>query len=78
VKQFSGAKKWLSDIDSDAAAKLITVASDVALVVSDARHGVIRDISFGSDELAAALTDKWIGKPWTVGKRSRHCCGTRV
>ena len=26
VKQFSGAKKWLSDMDSDAAAKLITVA----------------------------------------------------
>ena len=74
MKQFSGAKKWLSDIDSDAAAKLITVASDVALVVSDARHGVIRDISFGSDELAAALTDKWIGKPWadTVTADSRQ------
>jgi transcriptional regulator PpsR len=74
VKQFSGAKKWLSDLDGDAAAKLITVASDVALVVSDARHGVIRDISFGSDELAAALTDKWIGKPWadTVTSESRQ------
>jgi transcriptional regulator PpsR len=74
VKQFSGAKKWLNDLDGDAAAKLITVASDVALVVSDARHGVIRDISFGSDELAAALTDKWIGKPWadTVTAESRQ------
>jgi transcriptional regulator PpsR len=74
VRQFSGAKKWLSDIDSDAAAKLITVASDIALVVSDARHGLIRDISFGSDELAAVLTDKWIGKPWadTVTEESRQ------
>ncbi len=74
MKQFSGAKKWLSDIDSDAAAKLITVASDIALVVSDARHGLIRDISFGSDELAAVLTDKWIGKPWadTVTEESRQ------
>lgn len=73
MKQFSGAKKWLTDIDSETAARLITVASDVALVVSDTQRGVIRDVSFGSEELAVELTDKWIGKPWadTVTADSR-------
>jgi transcriptional regulator PpsR len=64
VKQFSAAKKWLSDIDSDTASRLITVASDVALVVSDTQRGVIRDVSFGSDEMAVELREKWVGKPW--------------
>jgi transcriptional regulator PpsR len=74
VKQFSSAKKWLTDLDSDMASRLITVASDVALVVSDAQQGVIRDVSFGSDELAGELADKWVGKPWaeTVTAESRH------
>jgi transcriptional regulator PpsR len=73
VKQFSNAKKWLTDLDSDMASRLITVASDVALVVSDAQVGVIRDVSFGSDELAVELSDKWVGKPWaeTVTAESR-------
>ncbi len=57
MKQFSGAKKWLNDLDSEAASKLITVATDVALVVSDARKGVIRDVSFGS--VAGALHRSW-------------------
>ncbi len=56
------------------ASRLITVASDVALVVSDAQQGVIRDVSFGSDELAGELADKWVGRPWaeTVTVESRH------
>jgi transcriptional regulator PpsR len=74
VKQFSSAKKWLTDLDSETASRLITVASDVALVVSDPQHGVIRDVSFGNEELAGELTDKWVGKPWaeTVTEDSRH------
>jgi transcriptional regulator PpsR len=74
VKPFSSAKKWLNDLDSEMASRLITVASDVALVVSDAQQGVIRDVSFGNDELAGELADKWVGKPWaeTVTADSRH------
>lgn len=74
MKQFNSAKKWLTDLDSEIASRLITVASDVALVVSDAQHGVIRDVSFGNDELAGELADKWVGKPWaeTVTADSRH------
>lgn len=74
MKPFSGPKKWLSGLDSDSAAKLLTIASDVTLVVSDARQGVIRDVAFGSDELAAAVSDKWVGKLWvdTVTVDSRQ------
>jgi len=81
VKQFSVAKKWLSDINSETAGKLITAASDVALVVSDAQKGVIRDVSFGSDELAVEVADNWVGKPWaetvTSESRHKHCCVIR-
>jgi transcriptional regulator PpsR len=73
VKQFSGAKKWLSDMDSETAARLLTVASDVALVVSDVEHGLIRDVSFGSDALSPDLAENWVGKAWadTVAPDSR-------
>ncbi len=73
MKQFSGPKEWLKNIDSDTAGRLITVASDVALVVSDSRAGVIKDVSFGSDEIPVELADKWVGKPWaeTVTQESR-------
>jgi transcriptional regulator PpsR len=74
VKQFSGAKNWFAHLDSETAGKLITVASDVALVVSDAEQGVIRDVSFGSDELAVEGAGNWVGKTWvdTVTVESRH------
>lgn len=74
MKQFSGAKKWFSDMDYDTAGRLITVATDVALVVSDAKQGVIRDVSFGSDEIGADMAEKWVGRPWadTVTADSRH------
>ena len=73
MKQFSGPKKWLNDIDGETAARLITAASDIALVVSDPQRGLIRDVSFGSAELADVLADKWIGKQWidTVTVESR-------
>jgi transcriptional regulator PpsR len=73
VKQFAAAQKWLNDLDSETASKLITVASDVALVVSDARKGIIRDVSLGSEALSQSMTDAWVGKPWidTVTVESR-------
>jgi transcriptional regulator PpsR len=73
VKQFSGKNEWLKDLDSVTAERLITIASDVALVVSDPRHGVINDVSFGSDEIAVEFAQAWVGKPWvdTVSVESR-------
>ena len=74
MKQFSVAKKWFSDLDPETAGKLITVAADVALVVSDPLQGIIRDVSFGSNELAVEVAQNWVGKPWaeTVTPDSRH------
>ncbi len=74
MKSFSVAKRWFAQLDSETAGKLITVASDVALVISDAQHGVISDVSFGSNELSPELALGWVGKPWseTVTSESRH------
>ncbi len=73
MKHFSAAKKWLHDLDGETAGRLLTVASDVALVVSDGESGVIRDVSFGNDQLADELTHGWVGKAWadTVTVESR-------
>jgi transcriptional regulator PpsR len=73
VKQFSSAMKWLKDLDGDRVGRLLAVASDVALVVADARQGVIKDISVGSEEIPVDLAEQWVGKPWieTVTVESR-------
>jgi len=71
VSQFLSPKKSLGNLDVEAAAKLITAAADVALVVD--AQGVIRDLSFSSDELAKEGYDGWLGQPWaeTVTVESR-------
>jgi transcriptional regulator PpsR len=63
----------LNHLDSETAGRLITVAGDIAIVLSDARQGLIRDVAFGSDALSASMADKWIGQPWaeTVNSDSR-------
>ena len=73
MKQFSGSKQWLNDMDSEAVGRLITMASDVALMISDPQQGLIRDVSLGSDALSSGLTDGWVGKAWidTVTVESR-------
>ena len=74
VKRFSVARKWLTDIDTETASTLITVASDIALVVNAGDHGLISDISFGSDEMEREFNGQaLLGKPWvdTVTLESR-------
>jgi len=73
LKQSSGSNKWLNDMDSETVGKLITAASDVVLMLSDSRQGLIRDISLGSDALSRGMTDRWVGKAWidTVTVESR-------
>lgn len=74
MKQFSVAKRWFGQLDSETAAKLITVASDVALVISDSQQGIIRDVAFGSNELSVELAQSCIGRAWadTVMDDSRR------
>lgn len=71
VDQFRAPKRTFGDVDAEAAAKLVTAASDIALVLDS--KGVIRDVSFGSDELAREGYDNWLGRRWieTVTVESR-------
>jgi transcriptional regulator PpsR len=71
ASQFLAPKKSLGSLDVEAAARLITAAADVALVVDS--QGVIRDLSFGNEELAKEGYAGWLGQPWaeTVTIESR-------
>ena len=64
MKQFSGSSKWLKGLDGDKVGRLLSLASDVALIVSDSNQGIIRDVSVGSDLIPIDLAEKWIGRPW--------------
>lgn len=71
VTPFRSAQDSLSAIDAEAAARLITAAADVALVLDE--NGVIRDLAFDSEELDFEAASTWPGKPWidTVTIESR-------
>jgi transcriptional regulator PpsR len=72
ARQFRSPKRSLGELDAEAAATLIAVATDVALVID--AGGVIRDLAVGSDELAVEGYADWIGQPWvdTVTVESRR------
>jgi transcriptional regulator PpsR len=71
LKKFRTPKKTLGTLDAEAAGALITAAADVALIID--RKGIVRDVAFGSDDLAADVKGDWLGKPWsdTVTVESR-------
>ena len=71
MSQFLAPKKSLGNLDVEAAARLITAAADVALVLD--AHGVIRDLAFSNEELAKEGYGDWLGQPWaqTVTVESR-------
>jgi transcriptional regulator PpsR len=62
-KPFDAPGNTLGGLDAEAAAAVISAASDIALILD--RDGVIRDVAFGSDELAREEYGKWLGQPWT-------------
>ena len=63
---FEAPGKWLAEVDPETASRLVTAASDMALVIDE--HGLIQDLAFGSDELSLELEgcESWRGQPWTV------------
>ena len=69
--QLSALEKSIGPIDAIGAARLITAASDVALILD--RKGVIADCVFVNAELAKENRQHWLGKPWveTVTVESR-------
>lgn len=71
LKKFRTPKKTLGTLDAEAAGALITAAADIALIID--RKGIVRDVAFGSDELAADVKGDWLGRAWidTVTVESR-------
>ncbi len=60
--RFNAPIESLGSMDPETAAALLALTSDVALVLDS--DGVIRDVSFGTDELARDAYKDWIGKRW--------------
>ena len=71
LKKFKAPKKSLGKLDAETTGELIAAAADIVLIVD--KKGVIRDIAFGSEDLAAAISNGWVGKSWidTVTVESR-------
>ena len=74
MRAFRAPRTSLGHLDAEAAAGLVTASADVALVLDE--QGAIRDIGFGSDELARdlAVAETWVGRNWidTVTSESRN------
>jgi transcriptional regulator PpsR len=72
VEPFRAPKRHLSDIDADSAARLLTAAADIALVIDN--KGIIRDVALGSEDLLRDGCANWIGQRWidTVAVDSRN------
>lgn len=73
MKAFRAPRTALGHLDAEAAAGLAVAAADIAIVLDEG--GAIRDVGFGSDELARDLdlAEGWRGRPWveTVSRDSR-------
>ena len=72
VKPFTAPRQWLSTVDTSAAATLVQMAADVALVIDG--QGVIRDLALGGvASMGFDGSDDWIGRHWleTVTVESR-------
>jgi len=73
VSAFRAPRESVGPLDPDAAARLITAASDIALIIDD--QGIIRDMAFNSERLLGELegSEFWLGRPWldTVTSESR-------
>jgi transcriptional regulator PpsR len=63
LRPFEAGPDHIGSLDADVAATLIAAASDVALVVDG--HGIIKDLSLGSDELLQEGLMAWVGRRLT-------------
>jgi transcriptional regulator PpsR len=71
LKKFKAPRKLLGNLEPEVAGELITAAADVTLLID--RKGVIRDVAFGSEDLANDVRGDWLNTPWeqTVTPDSR-------
>lgn len=73
MKAFRTPRSSLGHLDAETAAGLVAASADLALVLDEG--GSIRDVGFGSDDLARDLevVETWVGRQWidTVAQESR-------
>jgi transcriptional regulator PpsR len=64
VKPFESPDQSLGTLDTDAVAKLISTAADVALILDG--EGVVVDVAFHQEELGTELANSpsWVGRRW--------------
>jgi transcriptional regulator PpsR len=65
VKPFASPNRSLGTLETDAVAKLIAAAADVALILD--RDGLVVDVAFHREEFSAELSGSpaWIGRRWS-------------
>lgn len=68
---FQAARQSLGPLQVADMASLLGAAADITLVIDEA--GLVRDMAYGDDALAAELGHHWLGQPWidTVSEDSR-------
>jgi transcriptional regulator PpsR len=78
VKPFASPDRSLGTLETDAVAKLIVTAADVALILD--RDGTVVDVAFHREEFGVELpgSPAWVGRRWTdiVTPESRNKVGT--
>jgi transcriptional regulator PpsR len=63
VARFLGSRAPFADLAPETVAALVATAGDVTVVLDG--QGVVRDVAYGSEELAREWGSRWIGRPWT-------------
>ena len=71
MRGFVSPEETFSDLGAETVARLVSSGADLALVVD--AEGVIRDLAYGSTDLADERFDGWIGQTLiqTVTKESQ-------
>jgi transcriptional regulator PpsR len=60
--EFRSPAALLGDVDASGAARLLSAAGDIALIID--RDGMIRDAAFASEDLSRDYAGKWIDQRW--------------
>ena len=71
VDNLKALRKHVGDLEAEVAARVITAASDFALIVDS--EGVIKDLPFATADMPKESIASWVGRPWmeTVTTESR-------
>ena len=60
--RFQSPASLLGDFDAESAARLLSAAGDIALIID--QNGTIKDAAFASEDLSREYSRKWIDRSW--------------